>query len=72
MQIILVTLPLAVPFILLGIWSSKIVKKKGRKPVKWFFAGFLLGFFGILAAYLTKRLEIENNIITETIYDPAL
>lgn len=39
-------------WILLGIWGSNIMEKKGRSGVVGFIVGALLGLIGILILYL--------------------
>ncbi|MDN3507498.1 MAG: DUF4339 domain-containing protein [Simkaniaceae bacterium] len=43
---------------IMGYFCSRMAKKRGRSPVSWFFVGFFLGLFGVLAlSFLSKEAK---------------
>lgn len=35
-------------------WAASVAEKKGRSPIGWGIAGFLLGLIGVAIAYLVS------------------
>lgn len=40
--------------------TALIAAEKGRKPIRWFFIGFLLDVIGIIIVLIFSRREIAN------------
>jgi len=40
-----------------GLLAAHFAKKRGRRPLGWFFIGFFLGFIGILILFLLPKIE---------------
>ena len=41
----------------MGLFTSHLAKKKGKRPQVWFFLGFLFGIFGIILLYIVPTFS---------------